>query len=170
MPSESYLKPVFPAGAPSAYVVRTAGAHDAVAIQSLLAGFGREGLLLSRTLDEIYSHLTDFEVVEGPNGLLGCGSLRIYGPELAEIRSLAVSKEFQGRGLGRRLVASLLAQAGRLEIKRVFALTFQRDFFRKVGFEPIEKEHLPQKIWYDCVGCPHFPDCREEAFITVQND
>ena len=52
-----------------------------------------------------------------------------------------------------------------LEIDKVFVLTYQAGFFRKLQFADIEKNELPHKIWSDCLQCPKFPDCDEEALI-----
>ena len=54
---------------------------------------------------------------------------------------------------------------GFLGIQRTFALTYNVDFFKKLGFKKISKKKLPQKVWSECVRCPQFPDCGEEALI-----
>ena len=51
------------------------------------------------------------------------------------------------------------------KLLRVFALTYQVEFFHKLGFEEIDKTLLPQKIWADCIKCVKFPDCDETAMI-----
>ena len=52
-------------------------------------------------------------------------------------------------------------------IKKVFALTYKPDFFRKHGFQEIDKTELPHKIWNECVKCPKFPNCDETA-LTIE--
>jgi amino-acid N-acetyltransferase len=81
----------------------------------------------------------------------------------AEIRSLAVAQAYQGRGLGRVLVATLLDEARTLGLPGVFALTYQQGFFERMGFRVVAHESLPHKIWSDCLNCPKYPHCDEIA-------
>ena len=85
--------------------------------------------------------------------------------DLAEIRSLAVDKVHQKRGIGKNLVRECLKEARALGVKRIFALTYSPDFFKKMGFKDADKSSLPQKIWGDCLRCPRFPECDEHAVI-----
>jgi amino-acid N-acetyltransferase len=85
--------------------------------------------------------------------------------DLAEIRSLAVDKNYQDRGIGKNLVKQCLKEAKALGLKRVFALTYHPEFFKKLGFKDTDKASLPQKIWGDCLRCPKFPECDENAVI-----
>jgi amino-acid N-acetyltransferase len=130
--------------------LRKARMGDIEAIYALVNGYGREGVMLPRSRAELYDALRDFLVAD-------------RGGELVEIKSLAVAREHQRRGIGRRLVRSCLAEARRLGITKVFALTTTPDFFAGIGFEPVSRETLPHKIWSDCVRCPKFPDCDEFA-------
>ena len=136
--------------------------EDAQAIHDLIALYARERLLLPRPLNNIYESLRDFTVCRAEGSVVGCGALHLWS-DLAEIRSLAVAEEWRGRGLGRRIVEACLAEARRLHVREVFALTFQPDFFRKMGFAEVPKERFPHKIWNECVKCPHFPNCGEVA-------
>ena len=97
---------------------------------------------------------------------MGACALHIVGwDDLAEIKSLVVVKEYQRKGIGKKLVSVCIEEAKSLGVKRVFALTFVGAFFRKLGFKKIAKEKLPHKIWSECVTCPYFPHCKEKAFI-----
>ena len=135
------------------------------AIQRLVNDYAAQGVMLPRSLHSIYGQLRDHLVVVEEGRILGCVALSIVWEDLAEIRSLAVTKDAQGRGLGRALVAETIADARRLGIKRVFVLTFVEDFFRGLGFRTVEKAELPHKIWRECVHCVHFPDCDEVALV-----
>ena len=66
---------------------------------------------------------------------------------------------------GRALVEALLVEARTLALPRVFCLTYQGGFFAKMGFEHTSKDALPHKVWSECIRCPHFPDCNEEAYV-----
>ena len=137
---------------------------DVKEIHALLQHFARKGLLLGRSISSLYDHLRDFVVYE-EEGVQGVCSLHICWENLAEIRSLAVAEEYQGRGIGEALVLACLREARLLEIGRVFTLTYQTPFFRKLQFAEIDKRELPHKVWSDCMNCPQFPDCNEEALI-----
>ncbi len=144
-------------------MIRKATIPDVRAIHRLLLDYARGGLLLSRSLAELYESLRDFYVYEQDGQVIGTAALNICWEDLAELRSLAVHPDYNGRGVGRDLVLACLAEARLLGIRRVFALTYQQAFFEKLGFTVIEKSLLPHKIWGDCMKCAKFPDCDEIA-------
>ena len=146
--------------------IRKAVIPDSKKIQRLVNDFARKEEMLPRALNEIYESLRDFVVYEDTGDIVGVCALRILWEDLAEIRSLAVLKESQGSGIGRLLVKKCLKEAKDLGIKRVFALTYQPEFFKKNGFIDIDKAKLPQKIWGDCLKCHKFPECDEHAVIA----
>ena len=92
-------------------------------------------------------------------------ALNISWEDLGEIRSLAVIRESQNRGLGSQLVETCLEGAVELGLSKVFVLTHLKDFFGRLGFEEVYKSTLPHKIWGDCIKCTRFPDCDEVAMI-----
>lgn len=144
-------------------MIRKATIPDVKEIHRLLLDYARDGLLLSRSLSELYESLRDFYVYEVDGKVVGTAALNICWEDLAELRSLAVHPDFNGRGVGRDLVAACLEEARRLGLRRVFALTYKQAFFEKQGFSLIEKSQLPHKIWGDCIKCAKFPDCDEIA-------
>ena len=153
-------------------MIRNARMGDIKKIHKLLQYFADKDLLLGRSLSSLYDQLKDFSVCveeaeEDPDQekLVGACAFHICWDNLAEIRSLAVMDEYQGKGVGRQLVEKSLAEADSYGITRVFTLTYQPDFFRKFGFKDIDKSELPHKVWSDCINCSKFPDCNEEALI-----
>ncbi len=144
-------------------MIRRARIPDVRAIHQLLLFYAQDGQLLGRSLADIYDALRDFYVYEEDGVILGVGALAICWEDLAEVRSLAVADGQQGKGIGRQIVSACLDEARELGLKRVFALTYQPDFFKRMGFEDIEKSELPQKIWSVCINCVKFPDCDEFA-------
>ena len=148
-------------------MIRKARIEDVPCIQKMLGEFAHAGRLLPRSLSELYTHLRDMFVIDGdePDRLAGCCSLHIIWDNLAEIRSLAVAHAYQGRGYGRLPVESCLKEARELGIRRVFTLTYAVAFFRHMGFEVVDKNIFPQKIWADCLHCPKFPNCDEVALV-----
>jgi amino-acid N-acetyltransferase len=147
--------------------IRPARMGDVRTIHALLSIFANKGLMLSRSFSSLYDHLRDFVVYEEKGQILGICALHISWDDLAEIRSLAVAEERQKCGIGAMLVESCLDEAKSLEISQVFVLTYQAAFFRKFGFKDCDKQELPHKIWSDCIHCPKFPDCDEDALIRV---
>ena len=146
--------------------IRPAIAVDGQAIYQLVNTYARQGLMLPVSQSAVYQAIRDFVVAEDEE-LLGCGALQIAWSDLGEIRSLAVADGWQGQGIGRGMVKRLLEEARHLGLPRVFALTYQRPFFLRLGFHSIDKGTLPQKIWADCVNCVKFPNCDEEAVMIL---
>ncbi len=144
-------------------IIRRARIPDARAIHQLLLGYAQQGQLLGRSLADIYDALRDFHVCEEGGEILGVGALQVCWEDLAEIRSLAVKPGLSGQGIGRQLVDACLEEAREFGLPRVFALTYQPQFFERLGFVEIEKSALPHKIWTDCIHCVKFPDCDETA-------
>ncbi len=135
-------------------------------IHKLLSRYADQGLLLPRSLSEIYDHLRDFSVIEDVNGsIMAVCALGVCWEDMGEIRSLAVIERHQGKNFGTLLVENCLEEAVSLGLKKVFALTYVPVFFTKLGFRVIEKSTLPHKIWADCLKCPKFPDCDEIAML-----
>ncbi|WP_367272154.1 GNAT family N-acetyltransferase [uncultured Campylobacter sp.] len=98
--------------------------------------------------------------------LAGFASLKIFNADLAEVRSLIVAPQFRRRGIARAIVNELLGEARFYGLKSVFTLTYQKEFFGRLGFTEIPKDELPaQKIWADCIKCKKFPVCNEIALI-----
>jgi len=146
-------------------ILRKAKIQDIKEIYNLVNHFAQKGEMLPRSQSELYENMRDFFVAEEDGRVIGCCALHILWDDLAEVKSLAVEESNQGKGIGRILVKACLDEARELGIKRVFALTFKPGFFEKLGFKRIDKEDLPRKVWGECIKCPFFPDCKEEAVI-----
>jgi len=146
-------------------MIRKATLNDVKAIQSLINQYAETGQMLPRTLNELYEHLRDFYLYEDNGSLAGVCALHVSWEGLAEIRSLAVRSDRVKRGIGAELVRKCLAEANELNVKRVFVLTYQAGFFRKLGFADVDKKELPHKIWTDCLNCVKFPNCDESALV-----
>ena len=153
-------------------MIRNARMGDIKEIYNLLQYFADKDLLLGRSLSSLYDQLKDFSVYvekveddQDQEKLVGVCAFHICWDNLAEIRSLAVAEGYQGKGVGQQLVDKALTEADSYGITKVFTLTYQPEFFRKLGFKDIDKAELPHKVWSDCINCSKFPDCNEEALI-----
>jgi amino-acid N-acetyltransferase len=144
---------------------------DAQAICDLVNTFARKGEMLPRTMSEVYQNLRDFYVVHDDTGtLIACGALHILWADLAEIKSLAVRGDEQGRGLGAQIVEACIAEAREIGIETAFALTYRPGFFEKLGFAQADVMTLPRKVWGECYRCPKFPGCNEIAMVRPVRD
>jgi amino-acid N-acetyltransferase len=148
-------------------MIRKARTADVVEIHKMLWHFSKDEKLLARSLSQLYTTVRDMVVFEDENGsIAGCCTLHIVDEDLAEIRSLAVLESHQRRGIGRDLVKACISEAKELGIRKLFTLTVEEEFFKRMGFRLENKEGLPHKVWWDCMNCPKYPNyCDESALV-----
>jgi amino-acid N-acetyltransferase len=145
--------------------IRKAKITDLKQVHVLINDYAKREQMIPRSLNELYETLRDFVICEDSGRVCGVCALHIMWEDLAEIRSLAVDKRYQKLGIGKDLVKKCLKEARILGLRRIFALTYHPEFFKKLGFLEIDKASLPQKIWTDCLRCHKFPECDEHAVI-----
>lgn len=146
-------------------MIRRATINDVKRIKKLIDFYAKRDEMLPRSLNELYENIRDFFVFEYKKKVVGCAALHVCWQDLGEIKSVAVAKTRQGRGIGRRLVSACLEDAKGLNLKNIFVLTYTPLYFEKFGFREVDKANLPHKIWIDCVKCVKFPDCDEVALM-----
>ena len=150
----------------SSVTIRPAQPDDVDAIFELLELYTASGIVLKRSKEDIAGYLGNFIVAVVDGSVCGCCAARDFGHDLLEVRSLVVSPVCQGKGVGKKLVSSIIE---RLDLERsvwrLFTLTLQVDFFKSLGFSVVEKEIFPEKIWSDCSKCPKFSCCDETALL-----
>jgi amino-acid N-acetyltransferase len=148
-------------------MIRKAIMRDVKPIQKLLEHYAQKGLLLPRSLSELYGYLRDYYVFipDGGEEPYGVCALHLCWEDLAEIKSLAVDESFTSQGIGTQLVEACLSEAITLGLYKIFALTYRVDFFNRLGFKEVDKNLLPHKIWSDCLKCVKFPECDEIAVL-----
>ena len=147
--------------------VRTARLQDAGDIFEVVNSLSGDGTLLRRQYAEICENIRDFHVAESESGIfLGCGALHLYGPHLAEVRSIVVKAEAKGQGAGGALLRALLAEAEENRVQTVCLFTRIPDFFFAFGFRvTMDRLALPDKIYTDCQKCPRLQACDEVAML-----
>lgn len=138
---------------------------DAEPIHDLISVYSGDGTLLPRSLAEICENVRDFLVLEDTRCVVGCGALHLYGPHLAEIRSITVAPWAQGKGGGQLLVKALFAEAKKHRVACICLFTRKPEFFARLGFVPAQRDDLPDKVRKDCWVCPRFHSCDEVAMI-----
>jgi amino-acid N-acetyltransferase len=131
---------------------RKAQLQDARSIHQLIHSFTHDGTLLPRRYTEICANIATFTVVE-----------TVYGPHLAEIRSIVVHPDTKGRGAGGLLVHALLDQAQASGIQCVCLFTRIPAFFEHFHFRVAERQTFGDKVLKDCVHCARRNACDEIA-------
>ncbi|MBL9148080.1 MAG: argininosuccinate lyase [Phycisphaerae bacterium] len=147
--------------------MRQARMDDLDAICTLVDHWAVKGENLPRSREDITKAILDFGVAVVDGKVVGCAALWIYSPQLAEIRSLGIDEEFQGRGIGQELVQYFLDLARDLHIQKVFVLTRAPKFFEKCGFKTVSINSLPEKVLKDCANCPK-NTCCDEIAMTIE--
>src|ERR1700722_6691623 len=136
-------------------LVRKALLQDASNVYDLVNSLSTDGTLLKRPFAEICENIRDFTVAESDGGIfLGNGALHLYGPHLAEVRSIVVKPEAKSQGAGGKLLRALLEEAEFQGVVSVCLFTRIPDFFFHFGFRVADRTTLPDKIYKDCQACP----------------
>jgi amino-acid N-acetyltransferase len=143
--------------------IRKAEMRDVPALFELINHYAAQRIVLPRALVELYENVWEFTVAERDGVIIGCGALKFYSAELAELRSLCIAPGVTNRGLGRMLSEHLLDEAERHGLRTIFALTLAPEFFAKLGFREVPRERFPTKVWRDCLACPKYFHCDEKA-------
>lgn len=144
-----------------------ANISDIPHMQTLVQQDVKDGIILNRTDDEIATNIRSYVLAKDGDKLVGYTALHLHSSRLAEIRSLIVDEAYRGQKIGHKLVEFTLDEATKLGIEEdVLVLTYLPDFFKKMNFQVIDKELIPEhKIWTDCIKCLHFPVCNETALV-----
>lgn len=104
-------------------------------------------------------------MVESNGEVIACCALQIFTRNLGEIRSLAVVPEYTGFGFGKKLVQQIEDEALRIGLTKLMALTYEVRFFNKNGYDVVEMNVLPEKVWGACINCHKFRNCDEIAVL-----
>jgi len=151
-------------------LIRTATIHDVPRISDIINSHAGLGKMLFKSYAQLFESLRDFAVYEDEGRVVGCVALSIIWADLAEVRSLAVDNDCRGKGIGSKLTQWCIDEARRLQIRKIMSLTYEQRFFEKLGFEVVNKDTLPLKVWSDCVRCPKNENCDEIAMVLTLED
>ena len=127
--------------------VRPARTSDVKAIRALVDTYSPERRLLSKATVALYEDITEFLVGELDGEVVGCGAVHVFWEDLAEVRTVAVDREYVGTGIGSVLLAGLVQRARDLGVARVFCLTFETEFFGRHGFVEIEGTPVDHEVF-----------------------
>jgi amino-acid N-acetyltransferase len=140
--------------------------QDAHAIYRLINGHSHDGTLLDRSYAEICRNIRTFTIVESEaNVFVGCAALHVYGPHLAELRSIVVCSVIRGMGAGGLLVEALLTEAEESGIRCVCLFTRIPTFFEHFRFRATEHNFLLDKLLKDCRHCARRHACDETPMV-----
>ncbi|KMM45982.1 N-acetylglutamate synthase [Cellulomonas sp. A375-1] len=132
--------------------VRPALPADVRVIRSLVQPYADERILLAKEWVGYYESVQEFAVAvsdepDTAGEVVGCGALHVMWEDLAEIRTLAVSRQFRGRRVGHALLTALMERARALGLRRLFCLTFEVEFFTQHGFRPVEGQAVDATVY-----------------------
>jgi amino-acid N-acetyltransferase len=165
-----------PAATPE-IIIRPATAQDVRPIVEMVNRFAAQNIMLPRTEASVQQTLADWLVAveiddraDGEDGsadykIAGCGSLVALTDTLVEIRSLAIHEDYQGYGIGGKLVLALIEMAREQEYEQVCALTLRSNFFERLGFAVVDRWSISPKVWQACIYCAKFHHCDEVAVL-----
>lgn len=154
------------------YRTRPAGLEDAERLHALIHLLKDE--LVPRAMGNIVENIDRFLVAERDGEMVGCIAYQIW-PEIGdplkasvEIQSVAVRAPYRRKGVGRRLVAAVLARVRAFGPSEVIVLTLTPAFFASLGFVEIPKTHIMHKLYSGCINCTKHADpftCPEKAMV-----
>ena len=128
-------------------LVRRARTNDVRAIRDLVEPLTATRVLVAKDAVAYYEGLQQFRVAEVDGRVLGCGALHVLWEDLGEIRTVATDPAARRHGVGRAVCEEIIAQAVDLGLHRLFVLTFETEFFRSLGFEPIRELDLSREAY-----------------------
>jgi len=146
--------------------LRSADAADAKKLHTIITANLEEGHLLPRTLSELTVRAGRFVVAIRGRKVIGCAELAPLSAHVAEVRSLAVDGRARGSRVGVTIVDELRRRARREGFEKMCAFTHAPGYFIHMGFSIVPHLWLTEKIFTDCVKCPHFRQCGQYAMVV----
>ena len=155
-------------------LVRGAKTSDIKKIRLIVDTYASERKLLSKETVTLYENVQEFTVAEVDGEVVGCGALHVLWEDLAEVRTVAVIKEWQGKKIGHAILEHILVKAKELGVKKVFCLTFETKFFGAHGFieiqgAPVEPDVYAQLLRSYDEGIAEFLDLESVKPNTLGN-
>jgi amino-acid N-acetyltransferase len=130
------------------FTVRRARTSDVPGIQKLVEPLAERRILLGKDRVVLYEAVQEFRVAETDDGtIIGCGALHVMWEDLGEVRTLAVTDEWLGKGVGHALLERIQTDAAELGLSRLFCLTFETAFFTRHGFATIEESVVDPEVF-----------------------
>lgn len=80
--------------------------------------------------------------VNDGGGVIGCGQIKPHGADIREMASIAVSPEYRGQGIARKIIEELLRKTSRPLY--LMCMAHNGRMYEKFGFETISYEQMPR--------------------------
>lgn len=128
-------------------VLRPAVAADVRGIRQLVAPYVESRAIVDKPAVSYFEALSEFMVADSDGVIVGCGALHVMWEDVAEVRTLAVSGDARGQGIGGKILEALLTKAREIGVERVFCLTFETAFFGAHGFVEIEGTPVARDVY-----------------------
>ena len=125
--------------------IRNASIEDVGGIISLIAPLEEQGILVSRTREQIELDIHNYDVIERDGFVIACGALHpLTQNKIGEIACLAVHPDYQKEGYGNRLLKHIEQKANSQGLHGVFVLTTRAlHWFREYGYRKCTIKDLP---------------------------
>ena len=154
--------------------VRPARTSDIKGIHKLIVDFASGGRMLQKETVTLYESVQEFMVAIEDGQVVGCGALHVLWEDLAEVRSVAITENLRGNGIGNQILERIIDRARELGLSRIFCLTFETKFFGRHGFEeiqgtPVEPEVYAQLLKSYDSGVAEFLDLESVKPNTLGN-
>ncbi len=154
--------------------IRPARTSDIKGIRALIDAFALQRRLLNKETVTLYESVQEFTVAIEDGVVVGCGALHILWEDLAEVRTVAVAEHLHGKGVGRKILDSIIDRAKTIGVERIFCLTFETEFFGSLGFKEIQGTPVEPDVYaellrsYDA-GVAEFLDLESVKPNTLGN-
>jgi amino-acid N-acetyltransferase len=132
----------------STFTIRNARTSDIPSIQRLVEPLVNRRILLGKDRVVLFEAVPEFRVAEDESGnLIGCGAVHVMWEDLGEVRTLAVSDEWLGKGVGHSILDRVESDARSYGLSRLFCLTFETGFFGRHGYEAIAEDIVAPDVF-----------------------
>lgn len=130
------------------FTIRPARTSDIPSIQRLVEPLVHKRILLGKDLVVLFEAVPEFRVAEDESGnLIGCGAVHVMWEDLGEVRTLAVSDDWLGKGVGHGILEQVETDARAYGLARLFCLTFETQFFGRHGYEAIAEDIVAPDVF-----------------------
>jgi amino-acid N-acetyltransferase len=127
--------------------VRAARTSDVKGIRKLIDLYAPQRRILSKETVTLYESVQEFVVAVDAEEVVGCGALHVLWEDVAEVRTVAVSEELRGKGVGHQILELLVDRARNVGVKKIFCLTFETEFFGRHGFNEIKGAPVDPEVY-----------------------
>ena len=127
--------------------IRPARTSDVKGIRKLIDLYAPQRRILSKETVTLYESVQEFVVAADGDSIVGCGALHVLWEDVAEVRTVAVTEELRGKGVGHQILEKLIERAKMVGVKKLFCLTFETEFFGRHGFTEIQGAPVETEVY-----------------------